>query len=239
MCENRLRSRLEVSFRRAEAVAERFRKTEIDIIHDAVSKGVLGNSRVELFVLEAAKQHYREACIGMIRDNGGMVDGLREALAQLEPQFHRKPDGGCGAYGRRFDPGFLSHLSKIRDNLLEDLEHGLFDMGKKEQGSITINQSGQNNVAAAAGDNSPVRISVTYSNIQQLIPAALDEAKVLPISEDDRQTIIDHIQSIEDESKKPTPDDGRLKRIGKRLAADFGKAKDVAITAGASTAATG
>lgn len=239
MTENPIRSRLEVSVRRAEAVAERFRMAENRIILDAASKGVTGSARLELEILEAAKHHYEEACIGIIRENGGMVGGLPEALAKLEPQFHRRPDNGGGAYGNRFDPGFPSHLSKIRDHILEDLEHGLFDMGKKEQGSITINQSGPNNVAAAARDNSTVSVKVTYSNIQQLIPAAMDEARALPISEDDRHTIIDHIQAIEDESNRPTPDDGRLRRIGKRLVADLEAAKNAAITAGASAAATG
>jgi hypothetical protein len=239
MCENQLRSRLEVSVRRAEAVAERFHKTENDLILDAASNGRLGSSRLEIIILEAAKEHYEEACIGMIRDNGGMMDGLPEALAQLELQFHRRPDNGGGAYGKRFDPGFPSHLSKIRDDLLEDLKYGLFDMGKNERGSIIINQSGQNNTATAAGDNSTVSVSVAYSNIQHLIPAAMDEARALPISEDDRHTIIDHIQAIEDESKKSTPDDSRLKRMGRRLAADLGAAKDAAIAAGASAVATG
>ena len=239
MSENPLRSRLEVSVRRAEAVAERFRIAENGIILDAALKGATGSSRLELRILEAAKHHYEEACIGIIRDNGGMVDGLPEALAQLEPQFHRRPDNGGGAYGRRFDPGFPSHLSKIRDHLLEDLEHGLFDMGTKEQGSITINQSGPNNVKAAARDNSTVSVNVTYSNIQQLILDAMDEARALPISEDERHTIIDQIRSIEDESKRPTPDDGRLRRIAKRLVADLEAAKNAAITAGASAAAKG
>jgi hypothetical protein len=239
MSEDVTRTRLDVAVRRAGNVAERYRQEEMMIVSDAAANGRLGSSMLELKVLDAAKKHYRDACSSVIRDMGGKVDGLAHALGALEPEFHRKPDGGRGAFGTRFDPGFAQQLSKVRADILEDLEHGLFDMDKNDKGVITINQSGPNSVAAVGGDHSTVSVSVAYSNVQQLIPDAINEVRGLAIPQDDRDNIIDHIQSIEDESRKQKPDDSRIKRLGRKIASELEAVTSAAATAGGAALGTG
>jgi hypothetical protein len=228
-------AKLEAVLMAAKSYAEAFQKDVSEINLSASFHGRLGSGSVEHQSLDAAENRYRDACIfmlGQFSDPKAPGSDLRKALERLEPQFHPEPIG-MGRYKHEFSVDFGEALSRVREKICHQVEHGILKMGNEPR-NTTIIQHGPNSVAVATGDHSQVSVTVGYSNIAHLAAEAAKELQAWSIPAEKTDALKDRYMSIEDEAKKPDPDKSRMKRIAQGIENDMMAIKDAAISAGGS-----
>lgn len=228
-------SKLDAVLEAASLYGDKFQNDVSNINLSASFSNRLGSGTVEYEKLDAAKNRYHEACIfiaGQFPDIKALGGDLRHALERLEPQFHPEP-GGMGRYKHAFSVDFGEALARVREQICNQVEHGILKMGNEPR-NTTIIQHGANSIAVATGDNSPVSLTVSYSRIAQLAGEALEELQGWNIPTDKKNAIEDGYIALGDEAKKAAPDKSRMKRLGQRIADDIRAMKDAAISAGGS-----
>lgn len=226
-------TKLEAVLVAAKSYAEAFQNDVSEINLAASFHGRLGSGTVEYKKLDAAENRYHEACIfivGQFPNLKALGGDLRHALERLEPQFHPEPKG-MGRYRHEFSVDFGEALARVREKICHQVEHGILKMGN-EPGNTTIIQHGPNSVAVATGDSSPISLTVSYSNIAQLVGEASKELQGWNMPPEKKDAIEDGYISIGDEAKKADPDKSGMKRIAQGITNDIRAMKDAAISAG-------
>lgn len=207
-------SRIDAAVRLAKERSILMHKDIEELTRQAFFSGASAAARMQMFKMKISAKHYHAACLYVIRRMGGYSEGIDAALDDLAGSFLFN-DPSSNAVNSNETPPHLDQrasLKTVRSQILAEFQMGV-----------------------AAGREKTAGVVVSYARVIELVPAAIQEVEELSLSDDDREDIIDHIKSVEDEAKKPTPDDRRLRRIANRIWNELETVKDAAMTAGAAT----